>query len=67
MKKVDILNFITDFRKAPNQVKTYEELVHHLGSQHEVTLQAMLSEMRQLGVIRETEAQGQKAYQVAKK
>ena len=67
MKKVDILNFITDFRKSPNQVKTHQELVQHLGTQHEATIQAMLTEMKQLGVIRETEAQGQKAYQVAKK
>lgn len=67
MKKVDILNFITDFRKSPNQVKTHHELVQHLGTQHEATIQAMLTEMKQLGVIRETESQGQKAYQVAKK
>lgn len=67
MKKVDILNFITDFRKSPNQVKTYQELVQHLGTQYETTIQAMLTEMKQLGVIRETESQGQKAYQVAKK
>jgi arginine repressor len=67
MKKVDILNFITDFRKAPNQVKTYHELITHLGSQHEATIQAMITEMKQLGVIRETESQGEKAYQVAKK
>lgn len=67
MKKVDILNFITDYRKAPNQVKTHQELVQHLGTQHESVIQAMLAEMKQLGVIRETETQGQKAYQVAKK
>lgn len=67
MKKVDILNFITDYRKAPNQVKTHQELLQHLGTQHEATIHAMLAEMKQLGVIRETEAQGQKAYQVAKK
>ncbi len=67
MKKVDILNFITDYRKAPNQVKTHQELIAHLGTQHEPAIQAMLAEMKQLGVIRETEARGQKAYQVAKK
>ena len=67
MKRVDILNFITDFRKAPNQVKTYQELVSHLGTQHESVINAMLTEMQQLGVIRETELQGQKAYHVAKK
>lgn len=67
MKKIDILNFITDFRKAPNQVKTYEDLVNHLGAQHEGTLIGMLAEMQHLGVLRETELQGKKAYQVAKK
>jgi hypothetical protein len=25
MKKIDILNFITNFRKSPNDVKTYSE------------------------------------------
>lgn len=67
MKKIDILNFITDFRKSPNQVRTYQELLDHLGVQHESTMKAMLAEMKQLGVIRETEADGQKVYQVAKK
>lgn len=67
MKKIDILNFITDFRKSPNQVKTYQELLDHLGIGHESTLQAMLAEMKQLGVLRETELEGKKAYQVAKK
>ncbi len=67
MKKIDILNFITDFRKTPNQVKTYQQLVDHLGAQHEQALKPMLAEMKQLGVIRETELEGQKAYQVAKK
>lgn len=67
MKKIDILNYITDFRKSPNDIKTYQQLLEHLGTQHDTTIQAMLMEMKQLGVIRETEVQGQKAYQVAKK
>ncbi|MBL7849193.1 MAG: hypothetical protein JNL40_17125 [Cyclobacteriaceae bacterium] len=67
MKKIDILNYITDFRKSPNDIKTYQQLLDHLGTQHDTTIQAMLTEMKQLGVIRETEVQGQKAYQVAKK
>ncbi len=67
MKKVDILNFITDFRRAPNQIKTYQELVDHLGTHHEPVIQGMLNEMKQLGVIRETELEGKKAFQVAKK
>jgi len=67
MKKIDILNYITDFRKSPNDIKTYSQLVNHLGTQNEPAVQAMLSELKQLGVVRETEHQGQKAYQVAKK
>lgn len=67
MKKVDILNFITDFRKNPNQIKTYQQLVDHLGANQESIIQAMLSEMKQMGVLRETELEGKKAYQVAKK
>lgn len=67
MKKVDILNYITDFRKSPNQIKTYQELVDHLGNHHEEVIQGMLTEMKQLGVIRETEMEGKKAFQVAKK
>ncbi|MBL7864928.1 MAG: hypothetical protein JNK10_08645 [Cyclobacteriaceae bacterium] len=67
MKKIDILNFITDFRKSPNDIKTHSALVQHLGSQHEPAIQAMLTELKQLGVVKETELQGEKAYQVAKK
>lgn len=67
MKKIDILNFITDYRKAPNDIKTHRALVDHLGTQHEPAIHAMLSELKQLGVIKETELQGEKAYQVAKK
>jgi len=67
MKKVDILNFITDFRKSPNQTKSYQELIDHLGANHEPVIQGMLAEMKQLGVLREIEVEGKKAYQVAKK
>ncbi len=67
MKKIDILNFITDFRKSPNDFKTYGQLVSHLGTQHEPSIQAMLNELKQLGVVKETEQQGEKAYQVARK
>ena len=67
MKKIDILNFITDFRKSPNDIKTYAQLVGHLGTQHESTLQAMLVEMKQMGAIKEIEQNGAKAYHVAKK
>ncbi len=64
MKKIDILNFITDFRKAPNDVKTYEELLNHLGKENLPTIDQMLVELQQTRVIRETERDGQKAYQV---
>lgn len=67
MKKIDILNFITDFRKAPNSVKTYGQLVAHLGAANETTLNAMLSELKQLRTIRETEINGERAFQVMSK
>jgi SOS-response transcriptional repressor LexA len=64
MKKIDILNFITDFRKAPNSIKTYRELVNHLGPQHESTISTMLDELQKSRVVRETDLNGEKAYQV---
>ncbi len=67
MKKIDILNFITDFRKAPNDIKTYSELVNHLTTANEQTLNQMLNELLQLRVVRQIEVDGQKAYQVTSK
>ncbi|HTE32226.1 MAG TPA: hypothetical protein VK666_17720 [Chryseolinea sp.] len=67
MKKIDILNFITDFRRSPNDAKTYGQLVSHLGQQHEQTLKVMLSELKQLRTIKETELNGEKIYQVVSK
>ncbi len=67
MKKIDILNFITDFRKSPNDIKTYGQLVSHLGAQNESSIQAMLNELKQLGVVKEMQQHGEKAYQVARK
>jgi SOS-response transcriptional repressor LexA len=64
MKKIDILNFITDFRKSPNSIKTYAQLIDHLGSANESTLNQMLTELQQAKVIRETDANGEKSYQV---
>jgi hypothetical protein len=66
MKKIDILNFITSFRKAPNDIKTHGELVAHLGSD-EATLNQMLTELQQTRVIKETQKNGEKAYQVVHK
>jgi len=64
MKKIDILNFITSFRKAPNDIKTYSELIAHLGAANEATMVQLLDELRQARVIKEVEARGEKAYQV---
>jgi hypothetical protein len=67
MKKIDILNFITNFRKAPNDIKTHSQLVSHIGSDNESRLNEMLAELRQTKVIRDTELNGEKAYQVVTK
>jgi hypothetical protein len=67
MKKIDILNFITDFRKSPNQVKTLAEINAHLGSTDEDLLISMLEEMKQLRTLREVEKDGQRAFQVTAK
>ena len=67
MKKIDILNFITNFRKTPNEVKTHEELVAHIGSQHSTDMQEMLNDLMKTGVLKETVKNGEKAYQVTKK
>jgi hypothetical protein len=64
MKKIDILNFITDFRKAPNSIKTYRDVVNHLGPQHESSINTMLDELQKAKVVKQTELKGEKAYQV---
>lgn len=64
IKKVDILNFITDFRKAPNDVKTHAQLLNHLGSENEAAMSTMLQELIAQKVVRPTEKNGEKAYQV---
>jgi len=67
MKKIDILNFITDFRKVPNQIKTLSEIRAHLGAGDEAGLLKMLEEMKQMRTLREVEKEGEKAFQVAAK
>ena len=67
MKKIDILNFITSFRKAPNDIKTYSEILGHLGASNEGILKQLLAELQQTRVLKETEKDGQKAYQVVTK
>jgi hypothetical protein len=64
MKKIDILNFITSFRKAPNDIKTRSEILGHLGATNASAIDTMLSELQQAKVIRETEKSGEKAFQV---
>jgi hypothetical protein len=64
MKKIDILNFITNFRKTPNDIKTRTQLLSHLGSSNESAIDAMLAELQQSKVVRETQLNGEKAYQV---
>jgi hypothetical protein len=67
MKKIDILNFITNYRKTPNDIKTHKELISHLGEAHEATVNQMLAELQQTRVLKETQLNGEKAYQVVTK
>jgi hypothetical protein len=67
MKKIDILNFITSFRKAPNDIKRYDEILSNVGNGDETQLQALLSELKQTRVIKEIESAGGKSYQVVSK
>ncbi|HMG90247.1 MAG TPA: hypothetical protein VK589_09305 [Chryseolinea sp.] len=64
MRKIDILNFITDNRKAPNDIKTYSSLLSHLGATNEAAIKQMLGELVQARVVKEVEAKGEKSYQV---
>jgi hypothetical protein len=67
MKKIDILNFITDFRKAPNSIKTHQQIVRHFGIQHEATIAGMLDDLQKAKVVKQSELNGEKAYQVIAK
>ncbi|MBS1555427.1 MAG: hypothetical protein ACK514_06065 [Bacteroidota bacterium] len=67
MRKIDILNFITDFRKVPNQVKTLAEIKAYVGSFDELQLISMLEEMKQMRTLRELEKNGERAFQVMAK
>lgn len=66
LRKIDILNFITDFRKSPNDIKTFSQLQSHLNAE-EAALKNMLGELIQLRTIRQTEVDGEEAYQVVAK
>lgn len=67
MRKIDILNFITDFRKSPNDIKTLNQIVDHLGTGKESQIKDLMAELIQNRVVRETEMDGEKAYQVVAK
>jgi hypothetical protein len=67
MKKIDILNFITSFRKIPNDIKTYSDLLNHLGPANESALNQILVELQQTRAIKETQKNGERAYQVVSK
>ena len=67
MKKIDILNFITNFRKAPNDVKSYQEILTNVGKGDEAQLKALLSELQQTKVLKEIESTEGKSYQVVTK
>ena len=64
MRKIDILNTITDFRKAPNDIKTPAQLLSVLGEDKESQMKEMLAELVRDRVVKETELNGEKAYQV---
>jgi len=64
MKKIDILNFITNFRKTPNDIKTLSQLLSHLGTEHEPAITQMLEELKQARVVKEVDARGERAFQV---
>ena len=64
MKKIDVLNIITDFRKLPNRIMAHHELLNKLGSANESTIETLLTELQQAKVVKVTELNGEKAYQV---
>ena len=67
MKKVDILNYITSFRKIPNDVKSLSEIKAHLNATSDAALLGMLEEMKQMKTLKEVEKNGERAFQVAAK
>jgi hypothetical protein len=67
MKKIDILNFITNFRKAPNEIKSLSEIKAQFNIADDTSLLAMIEEMKQMRSLREVEKNGEKAFQVSAK
>ncbi len=66
MKKIDILNFITNFRKAPNDRKTYQEILANTGGDGQ-KLNELLTELKQTRVVKEVETVNGRSYQVVTK
>jgi len=66
MKKIDILNFITNFRKSPNDIKSYQEILANTGGD-EQKLNELLAELKQTRVLKEIDLNGGKSYQVVTK
>lgn len=66
MKKIDILNFITNFRKLPNDIKTYQEILANTGGD-EQKLNELLTELKQTRVLKEIETANGRSYQVVTK
>lgn len=64
MKKIDILNFITDFRKSPNDIKTYAQIAAQFAVKDETMFNSLLHELQQTKVLKETQLNGERAYQV---
>ncbi|MFM9838841.1 MAG: hypothetical protein ACKVOQ_11290 [Cyclobacteriaceae bacterium] len=67
MKKIHIFNFTTDFRKAPNDIKTLAEIRAHIGISDEAALLLLLEEMKQMRTLREVEKNGERGFQVRAK
>jgi hypothetical protein len=67
MKKIDILNYITEFRKSPNQAKTHAEILANVAKGDDLALRLLLTELQQSKVLKETAINGEKAYQVVTK
>ncbi len=66
MKKIDILNFITNFRKSPNDVKTYQQILDNTGGDAQ-KLNELLDELKQTRVLKEIVSAEGKSYQVVTK
>ncbi len=67
MKKIDILNFITSFRKAPNDIKSYNDILTNFNGADEAQFKALIEELKHSRVLKEIDSEGKKSYQVVTK